>query len=118
MTGIITFKDLDIWKLGIKLVKEIYTITNDFPSSEIYGLTNQMRRCAVSVPSNIAEGFRRKYSKEFSRFLNIALGSLAELETQLVIAKEIGFLKSDTDKDILEQIDHVSRMITNLLKKL
>jgi four helix bundle protein len=78
-----------------------------------------MRRCAVSVPSNVAEGFRRRHSKEFKQFLNIALGSLAELETQTIITRELGYLKNEEEeKHILDFIDHISRMTTNLLKKL
>jgi four helix bundle protein len=77
-----------------------------------------MRRCAVSVPSNVAEGFRRRHPKEFKQFLNIALGSLAELETQLVITKELEYFGNEDEKNLLELIDHLNRMITNLLKKL
>jgi four helix bundle protein len=117
MGTIKNFRELDIWKKGIELVKVIYKTTEKFPSHELYGLTSQMRRCAISVPSNVAEGFRRKYPKEFKQFLNFALGSLAELETQIVIAKELGYLKNEGEKHILEFVDHISRMITNLLKK-
>lgn len=107
-----------MWQKGIELVKEVYKITNDFPNHETYGLTSQMRRCAVSVPSNIAEGFRRQHSKEFKQFLSIALGSLAELETQIVIAKELKYLNEEAEKLVLECIDHISRMTTNLSKRL
>jgi four helix bundle protein len=84
-----SYKDLEVWKLSIELVKEIYRITEKFPPSESYGLTNQIRRAAVSIPSNIAEGQERNSAKEFRQFLAIALGSVAEIETQLIIAKEI-----------------------------
>ena len=118
MVSIKTFRDLDIWKKGIELVTEVYKTTASFPSSELYGLALQMRRASVSVPSNVAEGFRRKGSKEFKHFLNIALGSLAELETQCAIAKELNYLKGDSETLLLEFIDHISRMITNLSKRL
>ncbi len=118
MGTIKSFRELEIWKVGIELVKLVYKITDGFPQSELYGLCAQMRRCAVSVPSNTAEGFRRRHAKEFRQFLNIALGSLAELETQIVIATELHFLTDDNVKHSLELIDHISRMIVNLIKKL
>ena len=80
-------KKLDVWKYSMDLVVHVYKITSNFPKSEVYGLTSQMRRCAVSVPSNIAEGAARNSNKEYNRFLAIALGSLSELETQLLIAE-------------------------------
>jgi len=83
------FKDLKIWQRGVELVKLIYVITNSFSVDEKYGLVSQMRRSAVSIPSNIAEGFMRRHNKEYKQFLYIALGSLAELETQIIISKEI-----------------------------
>jgi len=119
MGTIKSFRELDIWKKGIELVKMVYKTTEKFPHHELYGLTSQMRRCAVSIPSNVAEGFRRRHPKEFKQFLNIALGSLAELETQVIITRELVYLKNEEDeRRILEFIDHISRMITNLLKKL
>lgn len=102
--------DLQAWQFAIRLVKDVYTLTANFPSSETYGLTNQMRRSAVSVPSNIAEG------KEFLHFLGIARGSLSELETQIVIAREIGYL---SDSAALErQIDDVFGLIGGLINSL
>lgn len=118
MGTIKSFRELEIWKKGIELVKEIYKMTTVFPKSELYGLTSQMRRCAVSIPSNVAEGFRRRHPKEFKRFLDIALGSSAELETQLVIAKELGYLDNDKESYFIEIIDHIDRMIASLWKKL
>ena len=89
-----------IWQRGVDLVAEVYKMTRDFPREELYGLSVQMRRSAVSVPSNIAEGFVRKKEKDFKRFLNMALASLAELETQLVVAtpcfrKDVAFRKNN-----------------------
>ena len=112
------FKELRIWQEGISLVKEVYRITKTFPSEELYGLSVQMRRAAVSVPSNVAEGFRRKFKKEFRQFLNIALGSLAELETQVVIAKELDYMNQIEEDKFSKQIDYISRMITTLINKL
>ncbi|BAN34272.1 hypothetical protein SCD_n00423 [Sulfuricella denitrificans skB26] len=108
--------DLQAWQFAIQLVKDVYTLTANFPSSETYGLTNQMRRSAVSVPSNIAEGAARNGSKEFLYFLGIARGSLSELETQIVIAREIGYL---ADSAVLErQIDDVFGLIGGLINSL
>ena len=93
------YKELDIWKLSIKLVKRIYEITRHFPKDEMYGLSNQMRRAAVSIPSNIAEGSARNSTKENIRFLQFSIGSLAELDTQMIISKELGYI----NENILEQ---------------
>ncbi len=111
-----THKDLDVWKKSISLVTLIYEITNDFPQTEIYGLTNQIRRCAVSIPSNIAEGSGRQSDKEFIQFLHISLGSLSELETQLIIATNIGFLKESTQSDLLMNVEEIRKMLIGLIK--
>jgi four helix bundle protein len=84
-----SYKELKVWQKSIELVKEIYRITNGFPRNEIYGLVIQMRRAAVSIPSNIAEGYSRKNLKEYLQFLRVAYSSSAELETQLIIAKDL-----------------------------
>lgn len=88
-----THKDLDVWELGIKLVEVIYAFTKYFPKEEIYGLTSQLRRSAISVPSNIAEGYARAGNKELIHFLYIALGSLSELETQIIISINLKYIK-------------------------
>jgi four helix bundle protein len=111
-----SFKDLKVWQKGIELVKEVYKIVRNFPREERYGLSSQMTRAAISIPSNIAEGFKRRYAKEHKQFLSIALGSCAELETHLVIAKELGFINENLAVEDL--LDHVSRMIVNLDKKI
>ncbi|MFH1867547.1 MAG: four helix bundle protein [Candidatus Omnitrophota bacterium] len=113
-----SFKDLKIWQKGIEIVKDIYKITKDFPKDELYGLTSQMRRCAVSVPSNIAEGFKRYHDKEYRQFLYIALGSSAELETQLIISNELKYINNKESEEIYEKVDHLSRMIMALIQKL
>ncbi len=113
-----SFRDLDVWKLSIEFVKNIYKITNKFPNSEIYGLTSQLRRSAISIPSNIAEGQGRNSSKEFGQFLAIALGSLAELETQVIIAKEIGYLTGENLIPLLADMDVIRKMIKALASSL
>ena len=93
-------KELNVWKGSIDLVTQLYKITKQFPKEELYGLTNQIRRSAVSIPSNISEGAARNQTKEYIRFLNIAQGSLSELETQLIIAKNLGYIDSELFEDI------------------
>jgi|SRR5690625_145409 len=111
-----THKDLDVWKLSRAFVSDVYKVTLDFPKSEIYGLTNQIRRSAVSIPSNIAEGSARQGNKEFIRFLYIALGSLAELETQLLIAIDLNYLKED--KEFFKKLKRIRMMLLGLIKSI
>ena len=111
-----THKDLDVYKLSLNLVEDIYKLTKSFPASENFGLTSQLRRAAVSLPSNIAEGSSRASIKDFIRFLNISSGSLAEIETQLVIAERIGYI---TFKDDLKNnITTIRKMIYKLKQSL
>jgi four helix bundle protein len=118
MDKIKNFKDLKVWQKGIEIVKDIYTVTEKFPNKELYGLTSQMRRAAVSIPSNIAEGFKRYHNREYKQFLFVALGSCAELETQLIISKELNYInKKDTER-IVEKLDHLSKMTTVLMRRL
>lgn len=106
-------KDLEVWKKSMDLVSNIYKITDSFPNKELYGLTNQIRRAAVSVPSNIAEGAARSSKKEFIQFLYIALGSLSELETQIIIANRLEYLNNlDT---LLEDLKFVQKLINGLI---
>ena len=106
-------KDLDIWKLGIELVEKIYKITKSFPESERFGLISQMQRSAVSYPSNIAEGAARNSLKEYIHFLYISLGSLSELETQLIISQKLGY---HNDNSIFENIEKIRRKHLNFIK--
>ncbi|MBU0518194.1 four helix bundle protein [bacterium] len=115
---ILSFRDLRIWRLGIDIVKETYRITNSFPKKEPYGLCSQMQRASVSVPSNIAEGHIRASRKEFNQFLRIALGSLAELETQAVISLELGYIQQETYNDFVKMLNDESKQIRSLTKKL
>jgi four helix bundle protein len=108
--------DLQVWQRAIVVVKHVYSLTSSFPSSETYGLTNQMRRSAVSVPSNIAEGAARNSDKEFLHFLSMARGSLSELETQLVIAKEIGYTHETAELE--KQIDDVFGLLGGLINSI
>jgi len=112
------FRDLKIWQKGIELVEDIYKITKGFPKEELYGLTSQMRRCAVSIPSNTAEGFSRKHNKEYFQFLNIVIGSCSELETQIEISLKLKFIQPNEANIIFEKINHITRMVMNLRKRL
>jgi len=109
-------KDLELWQFSIDLVLMIYHRTNGFPEDEKFGFTSQIRRAAVSVPSNIAEGAGRNSRKEFIRFLYIAMGSLAEIETQLILSVKLGFLNDILEFD--EQIKSIRRMILGLVNYL
>ncbi len=116
MNKINSYKDLLVWQKSISLVKEIYQQVSIFPQNEEYGLSSQMRRAVVSIPSNIAEGWGRKSRKNYVQFLRIARGSLYELETQLIISKELKYYK-DFEK-IEALIIEISKMLNSLIKKL
>jgi len=111
-----THKDLDIWEKGIDLVTDIYKITRKFPKEEIYGLTSQMRRSAISYPSNIAEGAAKNTKSDYIRFIYISLGSLSELETQIIISKNLGF--TPDVNDLLKGIEILRKMTLNFIKYL
>ena len=112
------FQDLRIWQIGIEVVKDIYILTKKFPKEELYGLTSQVRRSAVSIPSNIAEGFRRYHNKEYKQFLYISLGSCAELETQIIIANELDYINENDKAELIEKIKYICRMTVKLINKL
>jgi four helix bundle protein len=118
MEKIKNFKQLLVWKKGIEIVKEIYFLTKNFPKEENFGLTSQMRRAAVSIPANIAEGFKRNHRKEFKQFLHIALGSAAELETLITISGELELTARLDTNNITEEILYESRMLSALINKL
>lgn len=109
-------KKLDVWRESVSLATHIYQITEKFPKAEVYGLTSQMRRAVVSVSSNIAEGAARFSSKEFGQFLNIAGGSLSELDTQLEIACNLTFLTVEEKKEIDNKIDAIAVKLAGLIK--
>ena len=114
MAAILTYKDLDVWKKSIKLVTDIYEITRDFPKEEIYGLINQMRRAATSIPANIAEGWARNTTKYYQHFVGIARGSAAELETFLLIAKNLNYINTENFELINNRIEEVAKMLNKL----
>ena len=118
MEKIRSFKQLRIWNKGIEIVEDIYSFTKGFPQDERYGLTSQMRRSAVSIPANIAEGFKRFHPKEYRQYLHITLGSAAELETETIIARKLGYLDEAQLNILSDKIDQLSKMTTALLKKL
>ncbi len=113
-----THKDLDVWKKSIEFVTIIYKKTSSFPKEEIYGLTSQIRRAAVSIPSNIAEGAARRNKTEFRQFLYIALGSAAELDTQLILSDNLNFISNETQLELTEELTIISKMIQGLIKSL
>jgi four helix bundle protein len=113
-----THKDLDVWKDGISFVTKVYKMTSSFPKEEMYGITSQIRRTAISIPSNIAEGAARKTTNEFRQFLYIALSSAAELNTQLIISRNLEFLDKDNTDKLNSELDSLSRRIQGLIKSL
>jgi four helix bundle protein len=110
--------DLIVWKRSIKLVKAIYSLTKKFPKEELYALTNQIRRASVSVPSNLAEGHAMKTTTHYIKFIYIARGSLAELETQLIISRELDYITTEEFKPIHGEITNLSRMLTKMIGSL
>lgn len=109
------FRDYEIWKNAVDLAKSIYVLTQSFPVSEKFGLTNQIRRAVVSIGSNIAEGASRKSEKDFCRFLEISVGSAFEVETQLIIAREVGFVTNEAIAPIIESLHLFQRQTHNLI---
>lgn len=112
------YKELIVWQKAIELVKLVYSLTKSFPESETYGLASQMRRAAVSIPSNIAEGQTRRTSADFARFLGISHGSLAELETQMIIARDIGYVSVPQYDEYEGHHIEISKMLTALKTKI
>ena len=112
------FKKLDIWIKSMDLVTEIYQITNTFPNYERFGLTSQMQRSAVSIPSNIAEGSAKSSNKDFSRFLEMSIGSSFELETQIILATNLRYLESENSITIQNKISEIQKMIIGFKNKL
>jgi four helix bundle protein len=112
------YKDLQVWQKGMELAKDVYRLTRDFPSDEKFGLVSQMRRAAVSVPSNLAEGQARNTTGEFVQFISHAEGSLAELDTQLRLAVALGFCKPSDAKAVGSQVIEIQKMLKGLRRKL
>ena len=112
------FKDLKVWQKSIDLAVDIYKAMSLFPNDEKYGLVSQMKRCSVSIPSNIAEGSGRGSDKEFNHFLNISLGSAFELETQLIISNRLALLEDDLANDLITKTTEVQKMVFSLGNKI
>ena len=113
-----SYKELKVWKNGILIVDCIYELTRKFPQSEQYNLIVHLQKTAISIPSNIAEGFARHYPRDFKRFLSISLGSCSELETQIIISQRRNYIEQVEYEKILEMLDYESRMLMKLIKSL
>ena len=112
------FRELIVWQKAMDLVADVYRATELFPKTEVFGLVNQMRRCAVSVPSNIAEGQGRATTKDFMHFLHMARGSLQELETQIAIAHRLNFIPAEAEAALMSSLTEVAKVLAGLLRSL
>lgn len=113
-----SYKDLEVWQVAVATATDVYQATKTFPRDEIYGLTAQMRRAAVSIASNIAEGYGRQSTAAYVQFLRIAQGSAKELETQVIIANNVGLLTADTTTQLQARLESISRMLRALVRSL
>jgi len=113
-----SYRDLDVWQRSMRLAKQIYHVTQKFPGDERFGLTNQLRRAAVSVPSNLAEGHARFGAGEFSRFISITMGSVAELETQILLSTDLGYINGVIAGELLAELDGIGKMLRGLAKSI
>ena len=119
MSEIRSYKDLIIWQKGIELTEKVYLLVKSFPSEEIYSLTSQIKRCVISIPSNISEGYGRNSTKNYIQFLRISRGSLYELETQLIIANKLNYISdNELNNEIFKLIEEESKMLNSFIKKL
>ncbi len=112
------FRELEVWKQSMDLAEEIYRITRSFPKEEMFGLTGQMRRSALSIPSNIAEGNGRMHTKEYVRFLHIALGSLLELITQIELARRLQYISPEAYRKLTIRCDGINKMLSSMIRAL
>jgi|SRR3989338_1836599 len=112
------YKELFVWQKGLEIVDRIYEVTDKFPGNEKYGLASQMRRASISIPSNISEGFVRHYTKEFLQFLHLSLGSCAELETQLIIAKRRNYVLEERLVPLMSLLQYECKMLVRLIQSL
>lgn len=112
------FKELLVWQKSMSFTKKFYEITSNFPSSEIYGLTSQIRRSCISIPSNIAEGAGRNSNAQFANFLNIALGSSFELECQIILSRDLNFIQENVSEDLLNELKYIQNMLIKLTQSL
>lgn len=113
-TALRNFRELKVWQMAKEIAVSIYKITRQFPQEELYGLSSQMRRAAISISSNIAEGFNRFYKKDYQRFLMIALGSCGELESQMEVGTALGYVSKDALSALTEKLNHENRMLRKL----
>ena len=113
-----SYRDFEVWQKAMALVKDTYEATDGFPGEEKFGLVNQIRRSAVSIPSNIAEGHARAGTGEFKHFISIAMGSAAELETQITLSTDLGHFNGDASENLLNQLDIIGKMLRGLYKSL
>lgn len=118
MTKLNSYKELIVWQKAVDLAEAVYVLTRSFPKEEIYGLTSQMRRAAVAIPSNIAEGWARKSTKEYIQFLSVANGSAAELETQLILSQRLGYSKGEPYKRVARLLLEVQKLLPSIIKSL
>lgn len=118
MVKLSSYKELDVWKLGIEVSKDIFAMTSKFPKEQVYILSSQMQRAAISIPSNIAEGYSRNGRKEFIQFLHIALGSKSELETQLIIAFDANFIDKQKAERLSEKLTILGKMLNKMIASL
>ena len=113
-----TFREIKVWQKAMDLITKLYKCTKKFPQDELYGLTSQMRRCAVSIPSNIAEGFGRKSKQDFKRFLQISMGSLFELETQLEISKNLEYMEESQFNNLYNDLREIEIMLSSFINSI
>jgi four helix bundle protein len=118
MSEIQSYKDLKVWQKSMEIARACYEITKMFPKEEVYGMTSQIRRSAVSIPANIAEGYGRDSRGEYVQFLRIAQGSLKELETHLILAEQVKLTALDSTAEIQSQCDEVGRMLRSLIRSI
>ncbi|MFH1160048.1 MAG: four helix bundle protein [bacterium] len=115
---IVSYHDLEVWRRGVELVKQVYKITSGFPKSELYGMTSQIRRAAISFPANIAEGWGRESSKNYIQFLRNSRGSLFELDTLLIITQELSYISTDQSNNIRKEINELGKMLNSIIQKI
>ena len=113
-----SYRDLEVWQRSMRLANRIYEVTHRFPSEEKFGLTNQLRRASVSVPSNLAEGHARFGAGEFSRFISIAMGSVAEIETQVLLSLDLGYLTVEVSRELMTELETIGKMLRGLAKSI
>jgi four helix bundle protein len=118
MGKIMTYRDLEVWKESMNLTEMIYRITKNYPQAELYGLTSQIQRAAVSIPANIAEGHDRMHKKEYQYHLSVARGSLAEVETQLILSHRLNYITKEQTTEIWEKAKLVGKLLNGLLRAL